>query len=92
MILQRKIRLLTQRLNSFNCYVAKSFIPKYASIPQFSSGSYKSNKINLENLTVPSRYKDVPLSQKSYFDFVWEHREKHLDKIAMVSDTFKICC
>ena len=39
----------------------------------------------MEKVEVPSRYADVPISEKSYFDFIWENREKHFNKVAMVS-------
>ena len=51
-----------------------------------SSNSNQNNpKIDVEKLEVPSRYADVPISDKSYFDFIWENREKHFNKVAMVS-------
>ena len=40
---------------------------------------------DVEKHEVPSRYPDVPISNKPYFDFVWENREKHFNKTAMVS-------
>ena len=49
-----------------------------------TSASY-SIKVDYDKLEVPSRYQDVPISNKSYFEFVWENREKHFNKVAMVS-------
>ena len=40
---------------------------------------------DVEKYEVPSRYPDVPISNKPYFDFIWENREKHFNKTAMVS-------
>ena len=53
-------------------------------VAQFASAS-NSKKVDYESLEVPSRYQDVPISNKPYFDFVWENREKHFNKVAMVS-------
>ena len=53
-------------------------------VAQFASAS-KSKKVDYDTLEVPSRYQDVPISNKPYFDFVWENREKHFNKVAMVS-------
>ena len=57
---------------------------KLKSLARFSSSS-NNPRIDVEKLEVPSRYDDVPISNKSYFDFVWENREKHFNKVAMVS-------
>ena len=40
---------------------------------------------DIEKHEVPSRYPDVPISNQPYFDFIWENREKHFNKTAMVS-------
>ena len=53
-------------------------------VAQFVSASNSKN-VDYDKLEVPSRYQDVPISNKPYFDFVWENREKHFNKVAMVS-------
>ena len=53
-------------------------------VAQFASDS-SSKKVDYDKLEVPSRYQDVPISNQPYFDYVWENREKHFNKVAMVS-------
>ena len=50
---------------------------------QFASVS-SLKKIDFDTLEVPSRYADVPISNQPYFEYVWENREKHFGKVAMV--------
>ena len=54
----------------------------------FSSDAKQRDRINVKELIVSSRYEDVPISEKPYFDFVWENRAKHSNKIAMVRNAF----
>ena len=50
-----------------------------------SSLRYWALEEDVERHEVPSRYPDVPISNKPYFDFIWENREKHFNRTAMVS-------
>ena len=64
-------------------------------VAQFSSTS-SAKKVDYDKLEVPSRYQDVTISNKPYFDFVWENRERHFNKVAMVgkqiTDPNYFCC
>ena len=85
MIFKSKLSALLRQSGIKDKKLGKKFSEtKLSSIVSFSSSS-NNLKVDLEKLEVPSRYDDVPISEKSYFDFVWENREKHFNKIAMVS-------
>ena len=81
------IALIRQSGNVDKIFGKKFSDIEFRSVALFASSSSNQNnhKIDVEKLEVPSRYADVPISEKSYFDFIWENREKHFNKVAMVS-------
>ena len=76
----------------YTCHLKTRFKIQRTVIAQFSAGSNQNNRIDFDQLIVPSRYANVPISDKPYFDFVWENREKHFNKVAVVSRIVKIAC
>ena len=92
MLFGSKIRTLHYAFGYYN-YSLKNLVQiQHTGIAQFSSGRNLAKRIDFDQLIVPSRYADVPISDKPYFDFVWENKEKHLDKVAVVSSNFEIGC
>ena len=86
MLFKSKITALLRKSGSLDITVGKNLCKNERAITaHFASTATSSLKIDVEKLEVPSRYDDVPISNKPYFDFVWENRENHFNKIAMVS-------
>ena len=88
MLSKSKITALIRQSGNVDKIFGKKFTDiELRSVALLSSSSSNQNnhKIDVEKLEVPSRYADVPISDKSYFDFIWENREKHFNKVAMVS-------
>ena len=86
MLFTSKITNLVRKSGNFDIILGKNLFKNEHSITaHFASTASSSLKIDAEKLEVPSRYDDVPISNKPYFDFVWENRENHFNKIAMVS-------
>ena len=88
MLSKSKLTALIRQSGNVDKIFGKKFSDtELRSVALFASSRSNQNnhKIDVEKLEVPSRYADVPISDKSYFDFIWENREKHFNKVAMVS-------
>ena len=88
MLFKSKLTALIRQSGNVDKIFGKKFSDtELRSVALFTSSSsnHSNHKIDVEKLEVPSRYADVPISDKSYFDFIWENREKHSNKVAMVS-------
>ena len=84
MLFKSKVSAIVRQAGKLESYLGKnSSKVERNSLARFSSSS-NNPRIDVEKLEVPSRYDDVPISNKSYFDFVWENREKHFNRVAMV--------
>lgn len=85
MLFQSKISAIVRQAGKLDSHLSNNCSKvELRSLARFLSSS-NNPRINVEKLEVPSRYDDVPISNKSYFDFVWENREKHFNRVAMVS-------
>ena len=85
MLFKSKISAIVRQAGKLDNYSGSNCSKvELRSLARFASSS-NNPRIDVEKLEVPSRYDDVPISNKSYFDFVWENREKHFNKVAMVS-------
>ena len=84
MLFKSKISVIVRQAGKLDKYLRNNCSKvELKSLVRFSS-SNNNPRIDVEKLEVPSRYDDVPISNKSYFDFVWENREKHFNRVAMV--------
>ena len=85
MLFKNKISVIVRQAGKLDKYLGNNCSKvELRSLARLASSS-SNPRIDVEKLEVPSRYDDVPISNKSYFDFVWENREQHFNKVAMVS-------
>ena len=87
MSFQSKLRTLLHRFG-YQAPLRKKLLTIERNLVFQISSASSIGKVDLDRLEVPSRYSDVPISNMPYFDYIWENRQKHFDKVAMVSKHF----